>query len=193
MTRFAFAIGAAVLACLIFAFGYRCAQTASGIATTGWSTGPTVTSLESLGELVSTKVNVADVLQATSDSYRGSWLIKGDALISIDMSRARIIESDPKTQSARISLPLPKVLTARVDHSRTKTWSVEKTAWLPWRGGDPDSLRDQAMLHAQELVEYAASSKENMDHARYSAETVIRGVFQLVGWNVTVEWEKPNL
>lgn len=54
-------------------------------------------------------------------------------------------------------------------------------------------MRDDAMKHAQELVEYAASSKENMDHAKYSAETVIQNIYRLVGWQVTIEWEKPTL
>jgi hypothetical protein len=175
-----------------FGLGYRFAQPLPNLASTGWSTGPTITSLESLGELVSTKVQVADVLEATGNDYRGSWLIKGDALISIEMTRARIVESNDRTHAARVSLPLPKVLSARVDHSRTKTWSVEKTTWIPLRG-NPDSMRDDAMKHAQELVEYAANSKENMDHAKYSAETVIENIYRLVGWQVTIEWEKPTL
>jgi hypothetical protein len=191
MTRFAFAI--AVLCSLAtFALGYRYAQTVPATVSTVWSSGPTVTRLESLGHLVSTKVYVADVLQATTNDYRGSWLIKGDALLSIDMTRAKIVESNPKTRTAHVWLPLPKVLTARVDHARTKTWSVEKTTWVPWKG-DPDGIRDDAMRQAQELVEFAGNSPENLDHARYCAEAVIQGLYRLVDWQVTIEWEKPSL
>ncbi len=193
MKRSAFLIAAATfLGIAAFVFGYRYAQAPSATSVATWSSGPTVTSLESLAQLVSTKVNVADVLQATSDSYRGSWLIKGDALISIDMARAKILEMNSQKRTARVRLPLPKVLTARVDHSRTKTWSVEKTTWVPWKG-DPDGMRDEAMNQAQKLVEFAANSQENLDHARYTAETVIQDLYRLVDWQVTVEWEKPAL
>lgn len=193
MRRLAFPIATLMICSLItFGLGYRFAQTTPELASTGWSTGPTITSLESLGQLVSTKVQVADVLEATSRDYHGSWLIKGDALIAIDMTRAKIVESNDRTHTASVAIPLPKVLSARVDHSRTKTWSVERTTWISLRG-NADSMRDDAMKHAQELVEHAANSKENMDHAKYSAETVIQNIYRLVGWQVTVEWEKPTL
>jgi len=192
MRRSSLLFAAVLLVLAAFAFGYRCAQTISPTTSVTWSTGPTVTSLESLGQLVTTKVNVSDVLEATSDDYRGSWLIKGDALISIDMTKAKILESNPQTHTARVRLPLPKVLTARVDHSRTKTWSVEKTSWVPWKG-NPDNMRDEAMQQAQKLVEFVAESKENQDHARYTAETVIQDLYRLVGWEVTVEWDKTVL
>src|SRR5262245_50770432 len=85
-----------------------------------WSSGPTVTHLEKLGSLVSTKVYLSDVLTGEADGYRGSWLIKGDALIGIDLTKAKVIESDHQRKQAKIRLPGPRVLTARVDHARTK-------------------------------------------------------------------------
>ena len=53
------------------------------------STGPTMVQLERLQYLVSTRVNVADVLVGESRWLEGSWIIQGDALIGVDMSQGR--------------------------------------------------------------------------------------------------------
>lgn len=44
------------------------------------SQGPTVEKLERLSSLVTTRVQVADILVAEGKGCRGSWLIKGNAL-----------------------------------------------------------------------------------------------------------------
>lgn len=188
----ALVVVAIVLCTLVFVVGYRWGSPKYEDTTKFWSSGPTVTQLESLGQLVAMKVYVADVLTGEGQGYRGSWLIKGDALISIDLSRATVVEADTKIRRARIILPQPKVLSARVDHERSKTWDVKKTTWVPF-GGDGDALRDQAMLQAQKLVGFTAGSKENMDHARGSAEKVIEGIYRMVGWQVVIEWEPTIL
>lgn len=178
----------AIVVCGLIFVGYKIATPHAGDITKVWSSGPTVTHLESLGQLVATKVYVSDVLTAEGEGYCGSWLIKGDALISIDLSRATVVEVDSTIRRARIILPQPKVLSARVDHERSKTWDVKKTTWVPF-GGNGDALRDRAMFEAQKLVGFAASSKENMDHARSSAEKVIEGIYRMVEWQVVIEWQ----
>jgi len=57
------------------------------------------------------------------------------------MSGAQITDKQEDTKQATIILPEPQVLQERVDHSRTRTWSVERVAWLPWNA-DQDALRD---------------------------------------------------
>ncbi len=108
------------------------------------SLGPTVERLQKLSHLVTTKVLIADVLVGEGEGHVGAWLVKGDALLGVDLSRAKIIAKDDTARRATIQLPLPELLTSRVDHSRTQTWQVRKTAWLPW-SGDGDKLRDQVM------------------------------------------------
>jgi hypothetical protein len=153
-----------------------------------YSTGPTVTQIESLTELVTTRISISDVLVAEGEGYRGSWIIKGDGLIAIDLSRAKVADVDSKTRTARVTLPQPRVLSARVDHERSKTWSVEKTTWLPW-AGNADAIRDQAMFHAQELVKVAAGSKDNIAQARYTAEKVLQSFYRMADWQVVIDWE----
>ena len=161
------------------------------------SMGPTVTRLQRLRELVTTRVEIADVLVANDQSWRGwrgYWLIKGDALVSVDLGRATIVEKDESAQTAVVRLPCPTVLHPRVDFTRTRTWSVEKSMFVPrFLAKSPDALRDHAMRQAQMLVESEAGRKEVIDHARRVAETVIPAFYNMVGWHVTVAWEESSL
>jgi hypothetical protein len=155
------------------------------------SQGPTTERLEQLSRLVATRVYVADVLIGEGNGCRGVWLVHGDALIAVDLSKAAIVTKDDATKKATIRLPQPEILQARVDHERTRTWEVKSTTWIPWTS-DSDSLRDEVMKHAQRLVARAAASGENLSQAKRSAESVIRGFYSEVGWTVAVTWASPS-
>ena len=178
-----------LVAVLSFAYAIHSGKTPASQPPLIRSTGPTVTQLERIGELTTTRVHVTDVLFAEGEGYRGSWLIKGDALLSCDMSQAKIMKVDAEKRTATIHLPPLRVISARVDHDKTKTWSVEKTSWLPWSGGDQGIVRDTAMFHAQNLVETAAGSERHLSTAKIQAERLIRQMYDFVGWKVDVVWE----
>ena len=152
------------------------------------SQGPTIEKLERLAQLLSLRVQVADILVATGQGCRGSWLIKGDAALAVDLSQAKIAEKSEDTKQATIILPEPQVLQPRVDHSRTRTWSVERVAWLPWTA-DQDALRDAVYAEAQRLVEHTAASHENIQAAKRAAETALKAIYAEVGWTLVVKWE----
>ena len=70
--------------------------------------------LERLQYFVSTRVHVADVLVGESRWLEGSWIIQGDALIGVDMSKAEIKDRDEKARTARHRpAPAGRILTAR--------------------------------------------------------------------------------
>lgn len=155
------------------------------------STGPTVTQLEKLGQITVLKLTVSDVLEGEGHGYKGAWLVKGDVLYSIDMTKAKVIDTSEGSKTATISLPLPQVVSPRVDHNRTVTYSVEKKTWLPFTG-DQGKLRDQAMKEAQALVERAAARGDNVDVARRNAELLVELMYKLVGWTVNVVWDEAT-
>jgi hypothetical protein len=155
------------------------------------STGPTIVQLERLQYLVSTRVHVADVLVGESRWLQGSWIIQGDALIGVDMSKAQIVDRDEKTRGATIVLPRPAVISARVNHEKTQQWDVRSRGWIPMAGlllGDRPAMEKQAMLEAQRLVERAASSDEFMVSARQGVEGMLGEFYRGIGWNVRVRW-----
>lgn len=153
------------------------------------SLGPSISQLERIGELASTRIHMTDVMTAEGEGLRGVWLVGGDALLSCDLSRARIVQIDTAARTATIRLPNPHVKSARVDHERTRTWSVERNTWLPWKWGDQGAFRDAAMVHAQQLIESAAASERNLAPARAQTELLIRQMYDLVDWKVSVVWE----
>ena len=156
------------------------------------SQGPTVERLERLSHLVASRIHIADVLVGEGEGCRGAWLVRGDALVGVNLGRARITEKHEATKQALIVLPLPEVLQPRVDHQRTKTWEVRRMAWLPWNA-DQDRLRDDVMLQAQQLVANAAGSAENIQQAKTAAATIVGAFYAEVGWQVRVTWEEGPL
>ena len=152
------------------------------------STGPTITEITSLGELVVLRSSVADILEGDGEGYRGCWLIKGDALMSVDLRSAKMISRNVEEKLFVLQLPQPRIIQPRVDHRKTKTWSVVRTTWIPW-GGDPDKLRDGVMQQAQELVECVCRNEEMMEQARTNTTLVLEMMFKFIGWTVEIEWE----
>jgi Protein of unknown function (DUF4230) len=156
------------------------------------SPGPTVVQLERLQQLVSTRVHVADVLVGESRWLEGSWIVQGDALLAVDMSRAEIKDRDEKARTAAIVLPRPAVLSARVNHERTQQWDIKSRSWIPLAGsllGDRRAIEEQAMRQAQRLVERAAGTEINAATARRGVESMLAEFYRAVGWLVSVRWE----
>lgn len=151
------------------------------------SSGPTVERLQRLSSLVTSRVQLADVLIGTGEGCRGAFLIRGDCLLAINLSHAAITERDEEHSRATILLPLPEVLQPRVDHERTKTWEVSRMTWLPWMANQ-DRLRDEVMLQAQRMIAQAAGAQENVEQAKRSAEVIIGALYEQVGWQVNVQW-----
>jgi len=155
------------------------------------SQGPTIERLERLSSLVTSRVSVADILIGEGEGCCGAWLIRGDALLAVDLSHAQITEKDEGARRATIVLPPPGILQPRVDHERTKTWEVRRNVWLPWHA-DQDKLRDAVMLQAQCLVSQAAASKENIEQAKRSAAAILRALFEELGWDVRICWQETH-
>ncbi len=152
--------------------------------------GPTIVELEELGHLAAMRVHIADILVVEDARWTGSWLIKGDALLAVDMRQVTIANKDELTHQATIVLPIPLVIQPRVDHQKTCTWDVKKTTWIPglFLPDGSNALRDAAMQQAQLAVENAANSDENIEQARLRTSTLIQRFYELVGWRVEVRW-----
>ena len=156
------------------------------------SPGPTVVQLERLQQLVSSRVHVTDVLVGESRWLEGAWIIQGDALLAVDMSRAKIKERDEKARTAAIVLPHPAVLSARVNHESSQQWDIKSRSWIPLAGlllGDRRAIEQQAMREAQRLVERAAGTDDNKAAARQGVEGMLSEFYCAVGWQVSVQWK----
>jgi hypothetical protein len=153
------------------------------------SSGPTIERLERLSQLVTSKVTICDVLVGVSDDSKGAFLIRGDALIGLDLSKAVITEKDESAKRATILLPQPRVILARVDHERSKVYEFRTTSWMPWHS-QSGRLLEEAMLQAQRMVTQAANSPENIEQARRQAEIIIAALYEHLGWSLTIVWQE---
>ncbi len=160
------------------------------------STGPTLTQLKNLKDLVSAHVHVADVLVAESRYLKGSWIVQGDALIAVDLAGAEIQAKDEPARTARLVLPPPRVLSPRVDHNLTREWDIRSNTWIPGAAtllGNRDEMQKEAMRQCQQLVERAAGASNHLESARKQAELALREFYNQVGWTVTVGWsDRPQ-
>lgn len=195
-----FTRGIAIIGLLVLAFvlgstsflsilTYRGCGSSTGVMVI--SSQPTIEKLEKIGHLVSLRVSIADVMVAEADRYKGSWVIKGDALIGVDMRQAKVAITDESKKQANISLPLPHVISARVDHNRTLTWSVESNSWInyiPGTSGSPDRLRDKAMKAAQEIIEKTARLPAYISEAQKRTEVLVKGFYEEFGWQIEIVW-----
>jgi hypothetical protein len=188
MRTTAFGLGLLVLLAGIALFGFyhRFEPPSQPVVVT--SQGPTVARLERLARLVASRAQIVDVLVGETDKCRGVWLIRGDALLAIDLDRAQITEKNEETRKATILLPQPTILQPRVDHEHSRVFEIRSLTFIPWHS-DQDRVRDAVYLQAQRLVSQAAGSKENIDNAKRAAEVIIGAFFEQFGWEVKVVWE----
>ena len=113
-------------------------------------------------------------------------------MLAVDMSKAEIKDRDEKARTAAIVLPRPAVLSARVNHEKTRRWDIKSRSWVPLAGailGDRQALEERAMREAQRLVERAAGTDENQAAARQGVEGMLAEFYRGVGWQVSVRWK----
>lgn len=156
---------------------------------------PTIEHLQPLASLVTTEVHVTDALTTSivgkTGELRTAVIVHGDALISVDLTLARIEQLDEQNRTAVIILPPPHVVHARVDHDRTRIFDIEATGlWsiVPSDNGRAELL-DQAMREAQAVIHRAAGEPNVISRSRSRAEQLICAFMKKsLSWSVDVRW-----
>jgi hypothetical protein len=154
----------------------------------------TVEQLQSLAHLLTTRVTVSDVLetrlQGWTGGIRAALLVHGDFIVSIDLSRAEFEQMDHGARSAILVLPQPQVSRPRLDHDRTRLFTVT------WHGlwqvgldqGRQSDLVNRSYAQAQERIADSSDHPQWLEHARRQAEQVLGSFFDALGWEITLRW-----
>ena len=170
-----------------------------------------VVSLEKMGQLVSLKMNYADVVEFTEnralDIPWSQWelqlggtkvllVARGDCTIATDLRAAKFQDVDAKARTLTVVLPAPKPLQARINHAPREKggsyfYAITNLGLEPII---PDSSnRTQAINHAlawaQKGVERACQQPAILATARQNAETVLRATYQATGWTPAFVWK----
>ena len=122
-------------------------------------------------------------------------VVNGDVELGVDMEQARLEDVNPEDRTATLLLPEPKVRHARLDHGRTTVYSLDREGLWCLIFSDKPSRRlvNRAMKQAKAEVESAAKDPGLVEQARRRSERVLRGAFEVIGWEVGVVWDaKPD-
>lgn len=157
-------------------------------------TGPTLEQVQRLSNLVTVKVDVADVQVTELGGYTGGQkailLVKGDFLLGIDLSRARLESFDKAARTAVLVLPPPAIRSPRLDQERTRLFMVSSQGlWclVPGDAGQTTVL-NHAYQHAQRVVAEAASNVDSVDRCRRNTESALACFFEAASWKVRIRW-----
>jgi len=160
----------------------------------GIHTGPSIERMSELSQLLTLRIDVADVLVSRIDGMTGgvqlAMLVKGDVDLGIDLSQARFDKIDYTHCMAVLILPPPEASCARVDHDRSRLFALTSDGLWAITPGTRDYLAvvDKAMAEAQDLVASAASNNDADEHARQHAEILLGAFFRSIGWDVQIRW-----
>jgi len=171
---------------------------------------PLLGSVENMGNLVSVKVNYADVIDFTLHRaidvpqtpweirYAGTHVLliaKGDCAVATDLRLAKYEAVDRNSHRVTIRLAAPATLYARINHASpgrggSRLFAVLNEgleALIPDQT-NPNKAIDQAYGRAQSQVAAACRSPDVIDTARRNTEAVLRNMFAASGWDVTFKW-----
>ena len=160
----------------------------------GIHTGPSIDRMSELSQLLTLRIDVADVLVSRIDGMTGgvqlAMLVKGDVALGIDLSQARFEQVDNAHCTAVLILPPPQASCARVDHDRSRLFALTSDGLWAITPGTRDYLAvvDKAMAEAQDLVATAARNNDADDRARRHAEILLNTFFRSIGWGVRIRW-----
>jgi hypothetical protein len=158
--------------------------------------GPTIEQVQSLSSLVTSRVEVSDVVVTKLSGYTGgieaAVLLRGDFELGVDLSAAKFESMDQSAHTAVLVLPQPQASQPRVDHRRSRIVAIrEQGLWKFVPGNDAElAVTNLALRDTQQFVADAAAEPALIERARHQAEQVLGSFFKAVGWTVTVRWRE---
>lgn len=159
------------------------------------SNGPlTIEQVQALAELVTARIEVADVRQARIKGRVGGaqaiLVVKGQILLGVDLNQAKLLNVNKASKTATLLLPQPRVTSVRLDHQRSRIVAMGPYGlWVmvPWRSKDAEVV-NLAFTEAQQALEQAAADPELLGKARQHAQDVL-GSFALdLSWQLNIQW-----
>jgi hypothetical protein len=156
---------------------------------------PTLLEVQRLAELVTARVEIADVRETKLAGYLGDvkavLIVRGEALLGPDLSQARISKCDELQREILIELPKPHVISYRLDHSGTRlACLVHDGLWMIVPGdAGRTAVLNRAYAEAERALSAAAATEQTIEQATTQAERVLSTFFQAAAWHVNVRWK----
>jgi len=151
---------------------------------------PPISRIQAMSDLATLRVQIADSLKGENEHWEVHWMLHGEAVLGVDLSRATYVPVDKDNRQATLSLPEAHVVSSKVDHHRSAELNAKQKTWLPSPG--LQSLRDEAWKHADEKVAWLARDEGYLEATKLQAERVLDRIFRDVGWSVSYEWRSAD-
>ncbi len=166
--------------------------------------------LEAMGQLVSLKVNYADVIEFTEKHLQGipwtNWelplggttvllVARGDCSVASNLKEARYETVQEQERKVVIRLPNPAPLVVRINHEAKESggsyfFAINGYGLEPLlpNAGHRTLAINNALAYAQKEVERACHHPDVLAQSRSNAEAVLGSMFQAIGWQAAFHW-----
>ena len=152
---------------------------------------PALSVIQAMSDLATTRVHVSDFIEGENAHWKGKWILHGEAVLGVDLSKVTYIEANPEKKEAVLSLPQPHLITSKVDHNGSDEVYLKSKVWLPLSNWE--SLRAEVWKHADRKIQKLGEQADHMERARTQAERVLHDLFKGAGWTVRFQWKgKPR-
>jgi hypothetical protein len=154
---------------------------------------PPIVQIQTMSDLATTKIAIADFLEGQDEHYEGKWVLYGDATLGVDLSKASYWKTDDATRTATLMLPEPHIISWKHDPDRLEEIYVRGKGWL-WMvsTGTRQRLRDEAAKQADRKIKRLAEDDGYKTVAKHQAEKVLRALFDGLGWKIAFQWPGAN-
>lgn len=170
---------------------------------------PPVVSVQAMGTLTTLRVSYSNVIEfserLTQDIPWTQWelrfggtrvllIARGECFLGTDLQLAKYEQIQPTEKTATLSLPNPKILSARLNHDAKSGgsyfYSVTNNGvavLLPGTDGQTKAM-NRALQQGQSDIEAACAKPEHLAAAKRSAEAVLQPTVSATGWKIKTVW-----
>ena len=170
---------------------------------------PPVVSVQEMGTLTTLRVSYANVIEfserVTQDIPWTQWelrfggtrvllIARGDCFLGTDLQLAKYEQVQPTDKTATLSLPNPKVLSARLNHDAKAGGSYfyavtndGVAALLPGTAGQTKAM-NRALAKGKSEIEATCATPDLLAAAKRSAEAVLQPTISATGWKIKTVW-----
>lgn len=148
---------------------------------------PSVSAIQSLSDLATARVRIADVIEGENAHWRGRWSLHGELVLGVDLSKVAYVRQDAGKREAVLKLPRPHLISAGIDHERSEELYMKSLSIIGF--SDRKVLRDEVWKMAGRKLRRLAEEPGYAERAKVQAERVLQKLFKDGGWTVTCEWE----
>lgn len=150
---------------------------------------PPIVQVQMMSDLATTRVQISDFIEGENNHYQARWDLRGEAVLGVDLSKAKYASINEKSRTAAIILPAPHLISSKVDHERSKELFLKSKTIIPVGIEGARSLREEVWKHADKKFQRLAQNEGYLEATRVQAERVLNRLFTDLGWTITYKWE----